>query len=342
VDTAAAPVRLCDMTESSVRSRVWRNGVLEVENFPFEQISDYLEQPDCVVWVDVCAPDAARLDALAEELSLDAHAVEDAVTPRERPKATHYATHIFITAYGLRVFDQTSHSGAAVEACQISAFAMPNALITVRRDDLFDMQPIVDRWDNNSELTQLGAKALLHGLLDVAVDTYFDCIQLLDDEVESVEDTLFDDGKYTTAEVQKRTFTLRKSLVHTRRVVLPMREVVNTVRRYGNNAAELDPYFDDLYDHVLRASEWSESLRDMITSIYETNLSLADARMNMIMKKLTSWAAIIAVPTAITGFYGQNVPYPEFGTRTGFLVSTGAIVLISFALWLGFRRRDWL
>ena len=99
-----------------------------------------------------------------------------------------------------------------------------------------------------------------------------------------------------------------------------MREVVNTVMRRATedeHSAELAPYFEDLYDHVLRAAEWTESLRDMISSIFETNMALADTRMNMIMKKLTSWAAIIAVPTAITGYFGQNVPYPGFAQRVG-------------------------
>lgn len=86
----------------------------------------------------------------------------------------------------------------------------------------------------------------------------------------------------------------------------------------------------------------AESLRDMITTIFETNLSLQDARLNMVMKKLTGWAAIIAVPTAITGFYGQNVPYPGFGTHAGFAASTGVILVLMVVLYVMFRRRDWL
>jgi magnesium transporter len=84
-----------------------------------------------------------------------------------------------------------------------------------------------------------------------------------------------------------------------------------------DRSEELTPYFEDLYDHVLRAAEWTESLRDMITSIFETNMALADNRMNVVMKKLTSWAAIIAVPTAITGWFGQNVPYPRSAITPG-------------------------
>jgi len=93
---------------------------------------------------------------------------------------------------------------------------------------------------------------------------------------------------------------------------------------------------------IRRAAEWTESLRDMISSIFETNLSLADSRLNSIMKKLTSWAAIIAVPTAITGFYGQNVPYPGFGAHWGFWVSSIVIIVIGGGLYAVFRRKDWI
>jgi magnesium transporter len=93
---------------------------------------------------------------------------------------------------------------------------------------------------------------------------------------------------------------------------------------------------------VLRVSEWTESLRDMITTIFETNLSLEDARLNTVMKKLTGWAAIIAVPTAITGFYGQNVPYRGFSSTAGFLTSSALIVVLMAILYVVFKRREWL
>jgi magnesium transporter len=106
--------------------------------------------------------------------------------------------------------------------------------------------------------------------------------------------------------------------------------------------AAMSPYFQDVYDHVLRVTEWTESLRDLVNTILETNISLQGNRMNLIMKKVTSWAAIIAVPTAITGFYGQNLPYPGFATQWGFVVSSALIVVISVSLYFAFKRNDWL
>ena len=329
------------MARHEVCTRVWRNGTLEAENFPFEQVSDYLEQPDCLVWADVCAPDHDLLCQLAEELNLDQHAIEDSLGEHERPKATRYATHLFVTTYAITHDPETQE----LSTSRISAFSLPRGFVTVRLDDGFDMDAVVQRWDDNSDLMKFGPRALGHGLLDEIVDGYFEAVESLDDEIEEIEQILFDDNPKVAHELQRRTFALRKSLVQARRAILPMREVVNTVMRRvseDDHNGELAPYYEDLYDHVLRAAEWTESLRDIITSIFETNLSLADARMNAVMKKLTAWAAIIAVPTAITGYFGQNVPYPGFAKAWGFELSVAAIVLIAGALWVLFKRKDWL
>jgi magnesium transporter len=293
-----------------------------------------------LVWADLLCPDQDTLCQLAEELSLDQHAVEDALGRRERPKATRYATHLFMTAHAISFDDNGDlHVG------RVSAFSTKRGFVTVRLDNKLDMDAVIERWDENADLIKYGPRMLLHGLLDEIVDRYFDAVQALDDSMEEIEDILFAENARAAREVSRRAFALRRSLVELRKAILPMREVVNTTMRRvtaDDQAPELTPYYEDLYDHVLRASEWTESLRDMITSIFETNMSLSDTRMNLIMKKLTGWAAIIAVPTAITGFYGQNVPYPGFGHTWGFWFSSVAMVLIAVALYVTFKKKDWL
>jgi magnesium transporter len=132
--------------------------------------------------------------------------------------------------------------------------------------------------------------------------------------------------------------------VQLRRVVLPMREVVNSLMRRDIALVpdELMPYFQDVYDHVLRATEWTESLRDLVNTILETNLTLQGNRLNEVMKQLTAWASILAVITAVTGFYGQNVPYPGYGEKHGFYVSLILLFGLSGALYAGFKKRGWL
>jgi magnesium transporter len=328
------------MVEQAIRTRVWRNGQLEAEDFPFERVSDYLAEPDCLVWADLLCPDESTVGRLAEELSLDGHAVEDALGRMERPKATRYTTHLFMTTQAL-----TLDEHGVLEVGRVSAFSTKRGFVTIRLDDKLDMDAVIARWDENEDLLKYGPRMLLHGLLDEILDRYFDTIEALDDRIEQIEDILFAEDAKSARKVSKTTFELRHELVEARRAILPMREVINTVMRRAtadDQAPELVPYYEDLYDHAMRAAEWTESLRDMITSIFETNMSLSDTRMNLIMKQLTAWAAIIAVPTAITGFYGQNVPYPGFGQHWGFWFSVASILLVAGALYVTFKRKDWL
>lgn len=328
------------MPPRPARTRVWRNGIVEVEDFPVDQLSDYLQQPDCIVWADLCAPDEQQLAELAEELGLDRHAVEDAAAEHARPKATRYSTHIFLSTYAMRV---AADGGVALT--HVSAFCLPRALVTVRLDDHFDMDQVVQQWDANADLLKYGKRALEHGLLDVIVDEYFDVLQELDDQVEALQAKLFDDHGSDPQPLQKRTFELRSALLRARRVLLPMRDLVETVMRRATETdgnSELLSYFQDLNDHVLRAAEWSESLREMVASIFETNISLSDARLNVVVRRLTAWAAIVAVPTAITGYFGQNLKFPGYGTAAGFAVSLALIVCVCFGLWALFKRKGWL
>lgn len=327
---------------SDVRGRVWRNGEPQ-DDFEFSQISDYLAEAGTLLWTDVYASDHAILKDLAHELGLNEWAVEDAVAESERTKVTVYSTHTFFTVYSVDTHEAQSDTDSALAIHRISGFVLPQGLITVRLSPDFDIDAVSERFDELGG-QEFGVGALVHALLDTVVDGHFTAVQYLDDAIEEIEDGLFSDSM-PRGGLQRRTFQLRKDLVHLRRVVLPMREVVNSVQHRRLDARispELDPRYADLYDHVLRASEWTESLRDMITTVFETNLSLQDARLNMVMKKLTGWAAIIAVPTAVTGFYGQNVIYPGIETVTGFITSSVLIVLLVVVLYVTFKRRDWL
>ncbi|MFG1930048.1 magnesium transporter CorA family protein [Mycobacterium sp. NPDC048908] len=324
-----------------VRGRVWRAGKPQ-DDFDFASISDYLAEDDTLVWCDIYDPDHEILEDLAGELSLNSWAVEDAIAEAERTKAVVYRTHTFFTVYCVATREPTDETESMLDIHRISGFVLPRGLITVRLSQDFDIATVSQRFDELGG-QEYGVGSLVHGLLDVVVDGHFEAVQELDDGIESLEDDLF--ANNSQKGLQRKTFRLRKDLVELRRVVLPMREVVNSIqhrRLDAKTAPQLDPLYSDLYDHVLRASEWTESLRDMVTTVFETNLSLQDARLNTVMKKLTGWAAIIAVPTAITGFYGQNVKYPGIDTVGGFVTSTSVIVLIVLALYWMFRRKDWL
>ncbi|WP_297106481.1 magnesium transporter CorA family protein [Tessaracoccus sp.] len=326
---------------SMVQGRTWRDGVQQRSDVPMAELSEFLADPHLLVWLDLVDPEPELLATLAEELTLDRHAVEDAAAPFERPKATRHAGHVFLTCYATTLTVDAAE-GPQLVTPRISAFVLPNGLITVRTG-AFDFDEVLQRWADEAQLEQ-GVGALVHGMLDTVVDGHFDAIQALDDE--ALEDMLFGDRVRPRA-FQQRVFAVRKVLAQLRRKVLPMREVVSAVIRFRTSetlpvSRELDGDFDDLYDHVIRAADWSESLREVVGNAFETSLSLQDARLNDIMKKLAAWAAIIAVPTAVTGWFGQNLPYPGYASGSGLLLSIVLIVAGVAGLYLLFRRVDWL
>jgi magnesium transporter len=320
-------------------TRLYRDGVLEAKDFPASQISDYLEEPGTVVWLDLCEPDQKDLQVISEEFGLHPLAIEDATQPHERPKLDRYQDHYSLTAYAVGLDAATGR----LSTSELAAFVTPRALITVRKDARFDIDGMVARWDGSADLAVHGVGFLLWGLLDFVVDGHFTTVQQLDEAIEGLEDLLFDE-RPKSAEVQRRSFELRKSLVVLRRLVLPMREVVNSLLRRDLGLVDqaMAPYFQDVYDHVLRATEWTESLRDLVSTILETNITIQGNRLNATTKKVTGWAAIIAVPTAVTGYYGMNVPYPGFGQHSGVVTSTVLLVGLSTGLYVLFRRLDWL
>ena len=339
-DTVAASA-ICDLTPTrcQARTRLYRDGRLELEGFPVAEISDHLADAAVTIWLDLRDPDRDDLAVLSEEFGLHPLAVEDAVHEHQRPKLDRYRSHLFLNAYGARL---NADTGELVTS-ELAAFITARALITVRKDDGLDIGAVVERWDASPDLTRFGVGYLLYGLLDYIVDGHFEAVQSLDNSVEMLEDQLFSDVPQDL-QVQRRSFELRKSLVLLRRIVIPMREVVNALMRRDLHIVtdDLMPYYQDIYDHVLRAAEWTESLRDLVNSILETNLTIQGNRLNVITKKVTSWAAIIAVPTFITGFYGMNVPYPGFSRQDGFAASIAIMVIAGLVLYIVFKRKDWL
>ena len=319
-----APLPDAGLHHGSIRTRLYRDGKLIKENFPPHEISDELQQRHgCVIWLDLCEPTEKQLDIIGEEFGLHKLAIEDALEETQRTKIDRYRTHLFMAAYSAALDEETGELVYARDR-RVHHPPRPDHRPQGRRPST--SIPSSHRWDSSADLAQYGVAFLLYGLLDYLVDGHFRAVESLDEAVEETEDGLFDHRRGAIEQVQRRSFQLRKSLVVLRRITLPTREVVNTLLRHDLDIVPepMAPYFRDVYDHVIRATEWTESLRDLVTTIVETNLTEQGNRMNLIMKKVTSWAAIIAVPTAITGWYGQNVPYPGFGKTSGVIATTRA------------------
>lgn len=353
-----------------VRSVLWRAEGDPVEGLPAVQLAARLggrpaAEAGEMFWIDVVRPDVTVMAMLADALGLDDNSVEDAVAAGERPKATRHAGYLFVSVYATAIDDAPDSDaggepgdgvGTRLRADRVSAFVFPSGVLTVRGGRSsggpsggsgFDIDGAVARWRRETRGVGGGPYALLHAVLDAVVDGQLDTAERFDDMLESIEDRLFDAHPHGR-EVQRTNYRLRKDLVHFRRLILPMRDVVTLVIRHHTDdgapgmSRELRGDYADLYDHVLRVAELSESLRELVTTIFETNLSLQDARLNTVMKKLTGWAGIIAVPTAITGWFGQNLPFPGYDSHAGFVASTVVILVFAVGLFVLFRSKDWI
>jgi magnesium transporter len=326
-------------------TRRYSDGNLVDEGFALSEVSQYIDdaKADTFVWVDFCRPSIDLVEQFGRQLGLHEIAIDIAIEQigdgHRRPKLDEYDDHLLAVCHSVTTAVGTNE----LIASEIDVFVHPRCLITVRKDDSFDINAVAQRLQHSRRLTRHGVGYVLYVLLDSIVSGYFAVVQSFDDYYDGVADGLFS-GTPVPVDQQRAWFETRRALVAFHRLVVPMRELVNALSRrdYESIPVALDPYFRDVHDDLLRISESTESLRDLSTTIVETNLSLREYRQSQVMKKVSSWAAIVAVPTLVTGFYGMNVPYPGSGTQSGAAVAGGLTVGLSAVLYWLFRQRDWL
>ncbi|GGU70889.1 magnesium transporter CorA [Lentzea flava] len=313
---------------------MYRNGELVDRDFPVSDVARHLQDPSAVVWFDLCAPSQDEIGLLRDELGLHELAIEDAFAGRQRPKVDRYPTHLFLSVHAVRYAEHE------ISTCEVDVFVTRNALVTVRENESYDIAGVRRRWDSAPALATSGVGFLLHGLLDDVVDGHYAAAEALDDDIEALEDRIYEEKPH----VGRKALQLRRALVQLRRVALPMREVLGSLVHREHDLVDdvMMPYYLDVSDHALFTAELTESMRELVTNLREAEVAVQGNRLNSIMKKVTSWAAIIAVPTAISGYYGMNVPYPGFEQPWGFWASTLGIFLLSYVLYAMFKRRDWL
>jgi magnesium transporter len=316
---------------------LYREGVVTEEDVDPGRISDLMGEEGVLVWLDIDDPSEAELRMLQEEFSLHPLAVEDALHRGQRAKVEVYEDHFFLVMHAQQL------DGDELRDSEIHLFVGAGYLVTLRFPPAFDLTQVRRRWEKQGELTREGGGALLYALLDEVVDGYFDVVEHLEDVSEEVEAAVFADEP--VEDLQERIFSVKKRVLQFRRAVLPLREVLDLLQEeIGVVTDRLRPYFRDVADHVLRVLEFTDNVRELATAALEAHLSQVSNRLNQVMKQLTSWAAIILVPTLIAGIYGMNFfrPFPAFDTPGGFWIAVGMMVVSGGVLYWVFRRRGWL
>jgi len=332
------------------RSLVWRGGRTVAADVPYDRIADELDaDPDTKAWWFL-PRDAAAVDKTADLLGLDLYAVEDVVGPRESPKLDIIGDTVLVVSAGLQ-FDERS---ADLRISRVSIVATQRVMVIIAdAEPLSLLAPLLLQCTARMQTEGIGAG--VHTVVNALVGTYSRAVEQMVEANDALTASLFAD-KPLDRKDQLRAFQLRQAIAHLRKIAYPMVDVtadLASAARRPEVEEATDPVaallgtanarrFADVADHARHAADGITTLREMLNSAFETNLALSDVHLNMIMKKLSAWAAIIAVPTLVTGFFGMNVPYPGFGQGAGFLVGLAIMIAAVVTLFVLFRRNDWL
>lgn len=315
---------------------MYKDGAVAEEDLDPSLISDRLVEKDTLVWLDLEDPSDEELSMIQEEFSLHPLAIEDARHRDQRPKVEIFADHFFVVMHSMRP------DGEELQDTEVHAFVGPGFLVTLRYPPAFDLTRVLERWESQSELTKQGGGFLLYALLDEVVDGYFDVLERFEDLSEEVEQQVF--ANHPPSDVQERIFDLKKQVLRFRRRVMPLRDALDLLQEEKGVVTEpLRAYYRDVADHLIRTLEFVDNIRELLTTALEAHLSQVSNRLNQVMKQVTSWAAIILVPTLIAGIYGMNfVHMPELDWLFGYAFALGLMVVTAIGLFVMFRRRDWL
>ncbi len=299
-----------------------------------EEISDLVGRDGCVLWVDLVDPTDDDFARVRKEFELHPLAMEDARKHGQRPKLEHYPTHAFLVAY-------------SKELSEVDLFVGCNWVVSVR-----ERNQAGERWSFATVRARIERGAghvdvgfLVYSILDELVDGYFEAVDAFEDTVEAFEEQVLTEQLGGEGSIQAELLSLRRRLVEFRRVLVPLRDVLSALMRgdiaWVDEATRL--HLQDVFDHVLRAVENLDSQRELVGNAVDAHLALTSNRMNLVMKRMTSWGAILLGSTLVAGIYGMNFDHmPELHWRFGYPFALGLMALITIVGYRFFSRRDWL
>jgi magnesium transporter len=310
-----------------------------VADLGLDQIRGALSHNDQFVWLGLYEPERDVLQTVQQQFGLHDLAIEDAYNAHQRPKLELYEDSLFLVL-------RTAHMAASskhLEFGETHVFLGRNYLVTVRHGSLRSHIGVRQRCESTPHLLSKGPGYVLYALMDFVVDQYLPVVQQIEEEVEDLEDIIF--GMGDTGDATSRIYQLKRDLLSLRRAVTPLVEVCNRLMRFDLPHIPEDTrvYFRDVYDHIVRLNETIDAQRELLTTALEAHLSLMSHAQNEHMKRITAWAAMIAVPTMIAGVYGMNFKnMPELSWAYGYQISIAVMVIACVGLYAGFKRSGWL
>jgi magnesium transporter len=307
-----------------------------VADIEIDKLDDWPPKDGRVIWIGLHEPDEELLAKMQRHFGLHELAVEDAHQAHQRPKLEVYGDSLFLVLRTAQIIE------GKVQFGETHIFAGRGYVISVRHGPSVSYAEVRRRCELAPKMLKKGEDFIVYALMDFVVDSYFPIVTSMQDEVNAIENRIFQDT-FDQSGVE-HIYELRSDLLTLRNVVLPLIDICNRMIRFDVPLIDRDThlYFRDVYDHALKVSESIGTQRELLTSALEANLLLSSVRQNEVMKKLGAWAAILAVPTAIAGIYGMNFQnMPELNWHYGYYVAVGMMVTVALGLMVLFRRRRW-
>jgi len=302
-------------------------------------ISEVLELPDRFVWLGLVEPDEEMLAEIQQEFSLHDLAIEDAARAHQRPKLERYGDSLFVV---LRTAHLDPTTGG-IDYGETHLFVGANYIVSIRHGRSLPYTEVRTRCEASPDLLAKGPGFVLYALMDFIVDQYFPLVDAFEDKLGALEDNIF--SQTLTRETTEQIYQLKRELLEVKRAVAPLVDMGNRLVRADltliPDATRV--YFRDVYDHAIRINEMIDTIRELLTTALEANLSLISVSQNEAMKRLAAWAAIIAVPTMIAGVYGMNFKFmPELDWLWGYPVTMAVMLSACGFLYYRFKRAGWL
>jgi magnesium transporter len=320
-----------------IKCVVYRAGK-KVAEIPAAEIHNYVCQPDCFVWVALRERDAALLEEMQSRFGLHPLAVEDAQQGHQRAKIEEYGDSLFAVLHMVEL------DGDDLRVGEVDIFAGPNYLLSVRSGVEKGFDDVRARCEAEPEQLKLGSCYVLYALMDAVVDRYFPVLDRLESDLEDIEKRIFVVNGLPRTNIQA-LYELKQRLMTLKHAVAPLLEGVSNLSgaRVPAMVSGLREYFRDIYDHLQRLNQTIESNRDTVTAATSVNLSMIAMQENETMKRLTAYAALVAVPTLIVGVYGMNFEHmPELHWRYGYPLCMGLMAALDGYLFYRLRKAKWL
>jgi magnesium transporter len=320
-----------------VDSAVYVDGKRVVVPDSLEGIYETYREKDGFAWIGLYEPTKDEFDSVAGEFGLHPLAVRDALRAHQRPKVERYGETLFVVIKAARYVEEKE----VVEFGEVHAFVGPDFVVTVRYGETNELQEVRRSLEGRPDLLRKGPYAVLYAIMDRTVDDYVPVVDGLANDIDEIEVEVFE----SQPDVSRRIYELSREVILFHQATQPLAGTLGHLTQDEASGIDLEVrrYLRDVQDRLLRVTEQAQGFRELLQNILSVNLTLASVNQNDQVKKISAWAAILIVPTLITGIYGMNFDFmPELHWAYGYPVALLLMLTISLILYWGFKRRGWL